>query len=232
MIITNFKQLLKNFRNIPGIYKFRFLTNKNKLYIGEADDIYDRIVNQYRDEIKSLTSKTIRRPIIKAIKKYGWTNIEIEIIDYGEHLRDKDTRIALETACILEYDTLIQNKNGYNVLLVGFNRKGIKHSRETCIKMSINSAKNNLGKKFSKEWCKKISDSRKKLYKNGWKDPKTKKVIQINKDTNEIIKIWDSSQEATKFLLGKTTKYNCKNIKECCNKRQKTAYGFKWEFVE
>lgn len=194
MIINNFEQL-ENFKNIPGIYKFRFITNFNKQYCGEGDDLYDRLVRQYPQEIKKLEKNKKTRPLIKAIKKYGWENIEIEIIDYGEHLRDKDTRIALETACIIEYNSLIKNEHGilghgYNVSLGGMNMKGYKHTKETRKRMSEINGKNMLGKHHSEatkekmrnkiiteKTKKQLSESGKKLYQNGYINPRKGKHL-------------------------------------------------------
>jgi hypothetical protein len=78
----------------------------------------------------------------------------------------------------------LTKKWGYNVLLFGFNRSGIKLSPEQCKAIS----KRNKGQKRSKETCDKISkihkgkivsketrkkesDSQKKLYKNGYINP-------------------------------------------------------------
>lgn len=53
-----------------------------------------------------------------------------------------------------------------------------------------------------------------------------KKVIQIDKKTNEIIKKYNCIAAAYRDL-GKT--YGS-NIRWACNGRRKTAYGYKWKF--
>jgi hypothetical protein len=83
MIITEMKQL-EDFRGVPGIYKFRFIPNDKK-YIGESADLWDRIICQYPNEIKY----TEHRPVINALRKYDWENIEIELLDWGLYLADK-----------------------------------------------------------------------------------------------------------------------------------------------
>ncbi len=118
MFITDFQQL-KQFKGIPGIYRFHFIKN-NKNYIGESMDLWDRIYNQYRDSIKANQN----RPVIHAIKKYGWENVQIELMDYGCHLLNQTCRGALETALIIDYDSLIENQKGYNVCFGGNNRQG------------------------------------------------------------------------------------------------------------
>lgn len=53
-------------------------------------------------------------------------------------------------------------------------------------------------------------------------------VYQLNKDTNEIIKEWESIRQAAQHLgVCSIPIYNCcKN-----NKYRKTAYGYKWRYV-
>ncbi len=55
----------------------------------------------------------------------------------------------------------------------------------------------------------------------------TKKIMQIDMKTNEIIKIWGSSTIAAPYI-----NISQSNISAVCNKRQKTAGGFKWEYVK
>lgn len=55
----------------------------------------------------------------------------------------------------------------------------------------------------------------------------TKKVAQINKDTDEIIAIFNSASEAGKALNKKNS-----HITEVCNGIHKTAYGYKWKYIE
>lgn len=53
----------------------------------------------------------------------------------------------------------------------------------------------------------------------------SKAVYQIDKNTDEIIKKWDSITEAQQEL-------KIKHISSVCNNKRKTAGGFKWVFVK
>lgn len=291
MIITNLKQL-EQFKNIPGIYKLKILKHGKK-YIGEAEDLYDRLINQYQNEIKY----NINRPIIHALKYHGFNlnSIEIELINWGDDMKDVWTRQALETACIDEYDTLTYDYgnikgNGYNVLLFCFNRSGTIHSPETLAKLEKTRLRGEnhplFGIGHTQESKDKMSKSQKALYENGYinpnqekqisieqkeklsnslkeyykvhpnpnkknKPPKTKskisektrqkmkdkrklqdmshlkkKVKQIDKDTGQVIKIWDSISEASKFFgISHSSIYgSIKNIK-------RTIAGFRWQYL-
>lgn len=59
------------------------------------------------------------------------------------------------------------------------------------------------------------------------KKPYKKMVQQINKDTGEVIAIYESTREAAR-ALGKSS---CSHITEVCNEKLKTAYGYKWKYV-
>ena len=55
------------------------------------------------------------------------------------------------------------------------------------------------------------------------------RIKQINIETNEVIKIWERAYLIEKELC--LPKDSHKNILTVCNGRQKTAYGYKWEYV-
>jgi hypothetical protein len=57
--------------------------------------------------------------------------------------------------------------------------------------------------------------------------PKRKKVKQIDKNTNEVINIFNSLQEAANYLGVKN-----KNLSTACKGKRKTWYGFKWEYAD
>lgn len=89
-----------------------------------------------------------------------------------------------------------------------------KHlSEETRKKMS----KAKKGKKLSEEHKKKLSESQKNR----------KIVIQIDKNTNEIIAEFSATMEV-KRQLG----YSQSNISKCCSGKIKSAYGFIWKYKE
>lgn len=53
-----------------------------------------------------------------------------------------------------------------------------------------------------------------------------KPVAQIDKDTGDILNVFESAREASK-----ETNSNYRNISQVCNKQKKTHNGFKWRFV-
>jgi hypothetical protein len=77
------------------------------------------------------------------------------------------------------------------------------------------------------EWCSHIYNIQQKIYDN---NHLYKEVIMINKKTNEEIK-FNSYKEAYEYLKLDTS-YNVFTscVSECCNGKQKTAYGYIWKY--
>lgn len=73
-------------------------------------------------------------------------------------------------------------------------------------------------------------------YKNGLSTPHSngfdKPIKMINKNTNEIIKIFNNISSAKKFIR-ETLNKEGSAISKCCNNnpKYKTAYGFIWKFI-
>lgn len=58
-------------------------------------------------------------------------------------------------------------------------------------------------------------------------EKKLKPVLQIDKETNEVIAEYYSLKEASI-----RTRFHKANISACCREQIKTAYGFKWKYKE
>lgn len=193
----------------------------------------------------------------RAIKKYGWENINHEILFDGLTKEEAEIK-EIELIKLLKSN---DKKYGYNIENGGqAGATGIKRSNETLIKMR----KANLGKIVSEEVKNKISNSlkgrvfseehrakksfaqmgeknhrygkkasmetRKKMVESqlkGENNPLSKKVIQISKDTHQVIKIWNSMGDIRRALGFK----HC-GISDCCRGIQKSAHGFIWKYFK
>ena len=143
-----------------------------------------------------------------AIKKYGWNNIKHEVLFTGLDQLNAD---------IIEEDLIYYYKQigkSYNLANGGFVNKGWNQSEES--KKKISEA--NKGKKMSDEAKEKIrlsklgeknpnygkspSEETKQKISKAMKGKGTKKVMQIDPKSGEVVKIWDSETEVCEFYNG------------------------------
>ena len=149
-----------------------------------------------------------------------------------------------------KYNTLANNKNGYNIANGGSNGNNfagksedeMKEIREKMRNSQIGKKRGNLSentkKKISESHMgivtyypsegqkRKISESCKKRCKKGENHYKSKKILQLNID-GTLVRTWDCMNEASRELG-----INLTSIWKCCKNKQKTAGGFKWKYVE
>jgi group I intron endonuclease len=233
-----------------GVYKF---TNKlnGLIYIGKSFDMRERArKHRYAQDDTYFH---------RSIKKYGWENFEIEILqDYEIGSVDNWELLALETAFIDYFESL--TPKGYNVCFFGNLWKEFKHTPETKAKlkklnigkvasqitkerMSSSIKGLRLGCKLSEETKKKISLTLKERFKDPLERQKmkefrkkqdmsflNKKVIQIDRNTGVVLRIWDSAREAAIAITG--NKKRSSDISSVCKKRIKTAMNFYWEHLD
>lgn len=159
-----------------------------------------------------------KQPVIyHAIKKYGWENVNHEIIA---------SNLTKDEACKFEMlliDKLKSNQHefGYNVDNGG--QTSGSHSPETLEKMrkSMLGEKNhNYGKDFSKETREKLSLSHKGK-KTGADNPAAKSVVCI--ETGEIFPTTVSAAKAVNVSRG--------TICSCLLGHSKTAGGYHWKYA-
>lgn len=204
--------------SLGGVY---IITNKlnGKVYVGETVNLRKRVA-------RYLTEKT--QVISRAIKKYGVENFDL----YVEYLPDFDkaSLLKLEEQLIIRFDSLVPY--GYNVCPQGTDGTGRTHTQET--KDKIGKAHKN--KIVTKETRDKLSIALKgKIPTQDTIHKRTKHlskpVIQLDKNTNNIIKEWPSAIAATKELSnGKNRSGDiCRAIKGI---KMKSAFGFKWKFKD
>lgn len=242
---------MENKKLDSGIYQIVNLINDTR-YIGSATNLSLR---EKQHDICLKGNRHHNSYLQRAYNKYGKENFEFQIILYC----DKKDLIFYEQIAINIFDFKTELYNisptAGNTLGVKFSieskknmsikRKGIKLSPETCLKMSESKKgekHHNYGKKASIETRQKQSDWQKnmstelrerltnlKKLRCGKNNSKSKKVYQIDKNTNRIIKEWDSVRIASKNLH-----ITHSGIVRCCNNKtnHKTAGGFKWNYIK
>lgn len=226
---------------ITGIYK---ITNKinNHFYIGQSVDIKAR----FRGHIYSafhLEDKDHNSPIHLAIAKYGKDNFNFEIIEEcsKEELNDKE---------IYWINKLSATKNGnYNILLGGQDRLSFDNKpvelydlkgnyiktieSATGVAKELGVARSTVYQVLHDErpTCKnyqmKYQENKKIIKPFVSRQGGSKKIQQIDLNTNKVINVFNSAAEA-----GRQTNSDSSTIIKVCKGKLKTTNGFKWRYVE
>lgn len=100
-----------DFLKIPpcGIYRW-YDIESGMCYVGHSEDVWGRIA-QHLSENVLMFSKS---PFQQYIRKCGIGNLRVEILAYGEKLKDENIRKHFEAYFIAEYDSANPDK-GWNV---------------------------------------------------------------------------------------------------------------------
>ena len=204
------------------IYK---ITNKinQKVYIGKTEQRNPE--NRWKEHQRESTRiRSSSRALYRALNKYGIDNFIFSIIE------ETDIPNEREEYYIQYFDSY---HNGYNETLGGDGSAYLNLPEQDICKYYLQTK--SLSKAAQKFGCdRKTID--KILYKhNIEKIPLTetmianainkKAVAQIDKNTNEIICIFESVAEAERAM-------HCNgHIKDVCKGKRKTTGGFKWKYV-
>lgn len=157
------------------------------------------------------------------MRKYGIENFHIELVE--ETLNPEEREIYW----IEQYGSF---KNGYNATLGGDGR----HYRDYDLIYSLYQEGKTIQEiaeilNYDKKTCRNaLNDNgiNKKMRKQRQIDICSKPIIQLDKDTKEIINIYPSITAAC-TALGK----QCSgHIASVCQGKRKTAYGFCWKYGE
>ncbi len=199
-----------------GIYQF---VNKidGKRYVGQSTYINKRVKNHKYASKKHF----VNNYFYSAIQKHGWNNFILSILEKVDDFSKLNER---EEFWITSLDTC-NSKKGYNLYYNPVKTKyGIPVSESTRAKIRQSS----LGKKMSLETRLKMSEAKKlkcwnptHKIKIGWS------VVQLDRKTKEVIKIWPSVKSVCETLkINKTAIYNAIHSNETRN-----SGGFKWKYL-
>ena len=155
------------------------------------------------------------RAMYGAIKKYGWENIQKEIL--LENTTETEAK-ALEMM-LIKLCRSNEREYGYNLTEGGDGTKGHITSEETRRKMSAahKGNKYSLGSKHTEEWKKQQSERQR-----GKNNQHAKKVICL-----ETLKVYNTMKQAQKET-GAT------KITDCCRHyyKHKSSNGLHWEYYD
>lgn len=240
------------------IYMFINKVN-NKKYVGQAKDFEKRynqhIYESFNENI--IEKRKYNCAFHSAIRKYGINNFKIIILK--ENLKTQCLMNLYECYYIEKYNTLANNKKGYNIANGGSNGNvfaGKTKEEMNKIKKKMSESQkgeknHNYGISKSKEIREKISESHKgintrinksKEELNDWNkkvSESCKKNVKRGKEHYKSIDILqcDLNDNPIKIWNSMNEASNILNINltsiwKCCNKKQNTAGGFKWKYYK
>ena len=213
-------------------YIYKITNNINgKIYIGKT---MRSIKQRWKEHLANIKKEECKnRPLYRAINKYGVENFSIEKIEECSDIILSDR----EKYWIEYYNSF---KNGYNATkggdgspyidrkLVIETYKQIQNCKKTAeiLNIHIDSVykilkSNNIERKSSQEISKECS---------------SKPVYILNKKDLRILKVFASMKEAAKYIQEQTNNNTdlrgmASHIREVCQGKRKTAYGYSWKFL-
>lgn len=200
------------------IYKITNDLNQ-KIYIGKTEkSIEKRFQEHCRDYSRNLSEN---RPLYAAMRKYGINHFHIELIEETDKPEERET-YWIEVLGTFKY--------GYNATLGG---DGKHYCDYDLIYDLYNQGKTikEIAKilNYNEQTCSKALTNKKVTHEERVKRgilSHSKTIIQLDKDTNEILNIFTSITEAYKSM----NKQHSGHIAEVCQGKRKTAYGYKWKY--
>jgi group I intron endonuclease len=197
---------------MPFVYSIKCKLEPYKEYIGQTvqDDFQIRLNGHISD-----VNNGRKRHLYNAIRLYGWDQFTIEILhsfprDFGNWQERLDD---LEIQEIAQRGTL--TPSGYNNE-TGGNKNKVLHEDTKALMSSVRSGE--LHAMFGKHH----DDEAKELL----KEANRKEVQQWSKDGTQLIRTFQSVEEAAKES-GACSEH----IGKVCKGTRKTAGGFQWKFV-
>lgn len=204
------------------IYKISNDIN-DKVYIGKT---LATIEKRWREHCHDMEKRSYEnRPLYRAMKKYGYRHFHIEEIEQCSN------SIINERECywINFYDSY---HNGYNATKGG---DGTTYADVDSIISLWNEGKNikeihNITGHDHNTITNHLINygiTAEERQQRG-RDYCRKSVIMLDKNTNEVLKIFDTLGDTEIFLQKPGGR---RHVYEVCNGKRKTAYGYKWKYL-
>lgn len=200
-------------------YIYKITNNINgKIYIGKTEF---NIEKRFKEHIRDSKKDYKNRPLYKAMNKYGTENFSIELVEktsipeerekywieyYGSFKYGYNATLGGDGKRYADYGLI------FNLWQAGFNNKEI-HDKTGYDQLTIKTALNSFD----------ITEQQRQ--KRG-REKQEKYVMMLDKNTEEILKIFTSIADAYRFL----NKQHSGHIADVCNGKRKTAYGYKWQY--
>lgn len=210
-------------------YIYKITNNINqKVYIGKTLRTIQERWKQHIVSSQRLQHKD--RPLYRAFNKYGIDNFSIEII---EEISDVDLINQRECYWIQYYNSF---HYGYNATKGGEGKAianyELIYSLYTNNNLTFEQIKHQTGYDYTtiKQALLSQGITHQKIQEN--RNKRTRKpVLQVDKNTNEIIQQFSSCIAAQQYMTNNYSDNSGSHINAVCSGKRKTAYGYKWQFA-
>lgn len=207
---------------MPYIYKITNMVN-NKIYIGKTLNSIEKRWKEHKNEYQK--ERVEKRPLYSAMKKYGIDNFEISLVEECT----EDNFSEREKYWIEFYGSF---KYGYNATLGGDGTRyadydliySLWKQDKTVLDIHKITTYDESTIRRALE-CYKVSSEERKKRANL---KKRKMIAQLDKNTEQIIRIFPLTEEANRFL----NKQSSGHISAVCKGKRQTAYGYKWKYLD
>ena len=211
-------------------YIYKITNNINdKIYIGQTNyTLSERLHQHYLDSKKQHRKN---RPLYQAINKYGIENFSIELIE------ETNNPLEREIYWIEYYGSF---KNGYNATMGGNGKRYLDYD----LIISTYNQLQNINKvakilNIDRSSISTILNMHNINIMHGGEITKrqsSKTVAMMDKNTNQIIKVFSSHMDAARWLItnNKSSDKDTKiagRIGSVVKGKRKTAYGYKWKDI-
>ena len=192
----------------------------NKIYIGKTNYLLEK---RFQEHIRDSRKNQENRPLYNAMNKYGVEHFKIEQIEEcNVQIADEREKYWIEFLQTFKY--------GYNATLGGDGKSYLDYELIYATYLETNSVKETaLIVSCDEKSVSIILDIYGITKEDRIKNMALKKsniVAMIDKKTNKIIKVFNGTREAGRFL-NKTHQH----IQEVCQGKRKSAYGYLWKYI-
>lgn len=220
------------------IYRLVDPRDNNKCYVGKANNPLKRLLEGHLLP-SNLKKRTRKNSWVKSLLKLG-LRPKLEIIDevnYNEWQFWEQHYISLYKSWGFN---LTNETNGgdapppHQDLSLEKQKVKIEKQKQTKKNWTVEKYNSfvtklslvNLGVSYEQKFGKEQAKLEREKRRQGVIKSYNKTTVQYNL-LGEELRVWSSAKEAEYFYNKRLT---ATNISACCNKKQKTAYGFKWEY--
>lgn len=204
-------------------YIYKITNNINgKVYIGKTNNTIKERFNEHI--IDSKKSSKEKRPLYRAMNKYGIENFIVEKVEECDYSIVNER----EKFWIEYYGSF---KDGYNATLGGDGKSYLDYeliyNTYNKTKSLVKTAKICNCNEDSVRMIIKLKGISSLQIQENNRANRSKNVAMIDKITGEVIRVFTGTWEAGRFL-GKGQQH----IQEVCQGKRKSAYGYFWEYLD